>query len=71
MAPADLFSWREEAEAEARKAAAAEIRAQAAMKARVAPHGQVRARQDQLKAATLEALRAELALERVRKGGSA
>ena len=66
MSPADLFTWREEAEAAAKVAAAEAERAQAARSRRYAPHGEIRTRQARLEAATAEALRAEIALTRLR-----
>lgn len=69
MCARDLFGWRDEADAAAQVAAAEAARAEAERKARVAPHGQVQTRQARLIAATHEALKAELALSRV-KGGA-
>ncbi|WP_374569665.1 hypothetical protein [Phenylobacterium sp.] len=67
MSPADLFTWREEADAAQAVAAAEALRALAERKRRVAPHGEVRNRQARLEAATAAALRAEVELERVQR----
>jgi len=64
----DLFGWREEADATAQAVAAEEARLAAERKARVAPYGQVRTRQERLIQATHEALRAEVQLSRIQQG---
>lgn len=69
MTPADLFTWREEVEAAQRVAQAEAERASAERSCRYAPHGQVRARQARLQAATAEALAAEIRLARLRAEG--
>lgn len=69
MCPADLFTWREEADAAKAVAAAEAARAAAERKARIAPHGEVRNRRARLEAATLAALQAEVRLERLRQEG--
>lgn len=68
MPSRDLFGWREEADATAQAVAAEEARLAAERKARVAPYGQVRTRQEQLIAATHEALRAAVQLSRIQRG---
>ena len=67
--PADLFTWRAEADAAAEVAKAEEARAQAARKARYAPHGAVEARRRRLAEATRQALLAEVELQRLRQVG--
>lgn len=62
MAVADLFGWQAMRAAEAAVAEAHLRRAQAARKARFAPHGQRRDRERQLAEATMEALKAEAEL---------
>lgn len=69
MSPADLFTWREEAEAAEKVAQAEALRAHAERSCRYAPHGQIRARRARLQAATAEALAAEIALQRLREEG--
>ncbi|CAN5611834.1 hypothetical protein BH10PSE5_BH10PSE5_01440 [soil metagenome] len=68
MSGPDLFGWSEEEDAQARVQAFKAARAQAADKVKVAPHGQVEARRQRLQALTLEALRADLALDRLKNG---
>ncbi len=63
----DLFTWREEAEAAAEVAKAEEARALAERKLHCAPHGAVEARRRRLQAATMEALAAEVRLQRIRR----
>jgi hypothetical protein len=68
---ADLFTWRDEADA-AECVAQAEAARQAAERARrYAPHGEVGRRQRRLEEATITALRAELELIRLRREGRA
>lgn len=69
MPAIDLFHWREEAEAAARVAEAEQLRAQAERARRYAPKGTVGVRQARLAQATAEALKAEIALRRVKQGG--
>lgn len=69
MSAPDLFSWRDEAEAAKAVAAAESARLAAERKLRIAPHGEVRSRQARLQAATAEALKAEIRLERLQRGG--
>lgn len=67
MSGADLFTWRDEADA-AERVAELEAQRAAARRARsFAPHGQVRTREEKLQAATLDALRAEVELARLRR----
>ena len=68
MAGSDLFSWREEADAAAAVAAAKRARAEAERRAHYAPKGTKAEREAQLRTATIEALKADLALERVKRG---
>lgn len=68
MSGSDLFSWREEADAAAAVAAAEGARAEAERRAHYAPRGTKAQREAQLRAATIEALRAEVALDRVKRG---
>lgn len=68
MTGADLFSWREEAAAAAAAAAAEAARIQAERRARFAPRGTKVAREAAFRAATLDALRAEVALARLKDG---
>lgn len=63
----DLFTWREEADAAAKVAAAEAARAAAQRKAAFAPIGTKREREARLQAATVEALRAEVALTQVQQ----
>ncbi|WP_331540385.1 hypothetical protein [Phenylobacterium sp.] len=65
----DLFTWREEADAAKRVAQAEEARAAAERARRYAPHGEVRARQARLEAATRAALAAEVELARIQAAG--
>lgn len=68
MPAIDLFHWREEAEAAARLAEAEQLRAQAERARRYAPKGTAETRQARLAQATAEALKAEITLDRVRRG---
>lgn len=68
MTGSDLFSWREEADAAAAADAAKAARAQAELKVRFAPRGTKVEREALLRAATLNALRADIALERAKAG---
>lgn len=68
MSAPDLFGWSEAEETQQRLQALHAARAVAARKVRVAPRGQVQARHGALQAATVEALRAELALARLKAG---
>jgi hypothetical protein len=65
MSAQDLFTWRDEADAAQRVAEAEEARAAALRKARCAPHGEVQNRRQRLQDATLQALAAEIALQRI------
>jgi hypothetical protein len=65
---ADLFSWRDEADAAAAAAAAEAARGQAERRARFAPRGTKVHREAVLRAATHDALRAEVALSRLKDG---
>lgn len=69
MAKADLFTWREEADATAQVAAAEALRAAAEQKARFAPKGTKQQREAQLRAATIASLQACADLVRARQGG--
>ena len=62
MARADLFGWQELKAAQDAVAQAHANRSEARRRARACPHGTKRDREEALKAATLTALRAELAL---------
>jgi hypothetical protein len=64
---ADLFTWREEAEAAQRVAEAQAARVRACEARRLAPHGEVRIRQQRLEEATLAALQAERELAAVQR----
>ncbi|MCX7586562.1 hypothetical protein [Phenylobacterium sp. 58.2.17] len=64
MAGADLFAWREEADAAAAVAAAEEARALAERRAHYAPKGTKAQREAALRAATLASLQACIALSR-------
>lgn len=69
MAKADLFTWREEADAAAEVVAAEAARAAAEQKARFAPKGTKQQRDAQLRAATIASLRACAELVKARQGG--
>ena len=71
MAKADLFTWREEADAAAQVVAAEEARAAAEQKARFAPKGTKQERDARLRAATIASLQACAQLAKVRQGGQA
>ncbi len=65
---ADLFQWSEEEDAR-RAAAQAEAERMAALRrAHYAPHGKIGERRKAAQAATLDALKAEVALDKVRGG---
>ena len=68
MTGSDLFTWREEADAAAAVAAAKAARAEAERRVRFAPRGTKVEREATLRAATLNALRADIALERAKAG---
>ena len=70
MSGSDLFTWREEADAAAAVAAAKAARAEAERKMRFAPRGTKVEREAGLRAATLDALRADLALQRAKEVGN-
>lgn len=67
MSAQDLFAWRDEVDAAAAVAQAEAERAEAERAAHYAPHGKVLNRRARLQAATHEALRRELALQRLQE----
>ncbi len=66
---ADLFTWREEAEAAKRAQEAEEARAAALRRYRIAPRGAVRTREARLAEATRHALEAEVRLAQLQAQG--
>lgn len=68
MSTPDLFGWSQAEAAKTRLQALRAARAVAAKKAACAPHGQLCPRRAALRAATIETLRAELELARLRQG---
>lgn len=67
MTKADLFTWREEADAAAQVVAAEAARAAAEQKARFAPKGTKQQREAHLRAATIASLLACAELAKVRQ----